>query len=136
LGLCFRCGDKFFLGHKCKLKGIYELEENDLTDFENSDFIASLPDSNTDSHSNDNALISRCSSPISAVHKTLKFQGQIGNVDMIAMLDSGSTHSFINPSLVQSLALTTTQTLPLTLLTASDNKLTTATIWLQLEFKF
>jgi Ty3 transposon capsid-like protein len=106
LGLCFRCGDKFFLGHKCKLKGIHILEENDSPELDDIVYTDSLLDDNTQT-TIDQPLITMCTSSIPFLHKTLKFQGQIRETAIIAMLDSGSSHSFINPSLVASLSLPT-----------------------------
>jgi hypothetical protein len=35
MGLCFKCGDKFFSGHKCKIKALHLLEGEELSDNDN-----------------------------------------------------------------------------------------------------
>jgi hypothetical protein len=51
------------------------------------------------------AVIIMCTSYLATKHKTLKIQGHIGHLTVIAMIDSGSIHSFIHPTIVQSLSL-------------------------------
>lgn len=46
-------------------------------------------------------------------HRTMKLEGSIGQFPIKAMLDSGSTHCFLNPSIAQQLNLPLTQTKPL-----------------------
>jgi Retroviral aspartyl protease len=132
LSLCFRCGDRYFSGHKCKGKGLHIIEEEEdlVTDISVHDSssvkICYPPD--------DQALITMCSSQMGSKHTTLKFKGQIGTLNVIAMLDSGSTHSFISPTIVQIMNLPLTILTPLTVVTASGTKLTTSHICGQLQF--
>jgi Retroviral aspartyl protease len=74
-----------------------------------------------------------CASQLQSKHKTLKFQGQIGQLAVMAMIDSGSTHSFINPTIVQILDLPTTSA-TLTVITVSGIKLTSSLLCSQLQF--
>jgi Retroviral aspartyl protease len=52
----------------------------------------------------------------------------------MAMVDSGSTHSFINLTIVQILELPTISSTPLTVVTASGVKLTSSLLYSQLHF--
>jgi Retroviral aspartyl protease len=51
------------------------------------------------------------------------------------MVDSDSTHSFINPTIVSTLSLPTVTSFSLTIITASGNKLSTNTLCEQQEFQ-
>jgi Retroviral aspartyl protease len=68
-------------------------------------------------------------------HNTLLFQGTIQNLDIIAMIDSGSTYSFIHPSIVNSLELPTSLAKLLSIITASGAKLSTDKVYSQLSFQ-
>ncbi|KAJ4817704.1 polyprotein [Rhynchospora pubera] len=68
-------------------------------------------------------------------HKTLKYKGLIGPIPICALVDSGSTHSFINPSIVQQLALPTSVTIPLSIKIADGSKLNTDTVCEDLAFQ-
>jgi RNase H-like domain found in reverse transcriptase/Aspartyl protease len=59
-------------------------------------------------------------------HKTSKFKGKIKHIDIIAMVDSGSTHSFINPSIVHTLSIPTLLSYPITVTTASGAQMSQA----------
>jgi Retroviral aspartyl protease len=136
LSLCYCCRDKFFPGHKCKTKGIHLLEEED----DSPDFLDhsldNLAQSPYDVVFNDNqSLISMCAFNNSSKHNTFNFQGQIGNLNIIAMVDSDSTHSFINPTIVSTLSLPTVTSFSLTIITASGNKLSTNILCEQQEFQ-
>jgi hypothetical protein len=73
LRLCYRCGDKFFLGHKCKTKGIHVMEEDSLSEIDDRSQEISLAPNNADLVSDTNAMISMCASHNSIKYKTLKF---------------------------------------------------------------
>jgi Retroviral aspartyl protease len=70
------------------------------------------------------ALITLCTSSTTSKHRTLKFQGSINHLAILAIIYSGSTHSFINPNIVQKLSLAIIASDFLTVVTASGAKLT------------
>jgi Retroviral aspartyl protease len=136
LGLCFKCGAKFYPGHKCNFKGIHLLEGDELDINEQMQSIEEPSDSElTKIASLDTAVITLCAATPSPNHSTLLFQGKIQNLDIIAMIDNGSTHSFIHPSIINSLHLQTSSTKLLSVSTASGTQLSTDTIYPQLVFK-
>lgn len=111
-GLCLKCGTKYHQGHKCTNRAIHALvaangegngqekldqfEFNLDEDIEEEGAIMTLGDPNGEGH-----------------HRTMKLEGSIGQFPIKAMLDSGSTHCFLNPSIAQQLNLPLTQTKPL-----------------------
>jgi Retroviral aspartyl protease len=80
------------------------------------------------------AIITICASNNTTNHNTLQFKGQVGSIDIITMVDSGSTHSFINPSIIQLLSLPITTSQLLTVTTANGSKLSTNQLCVQLKF--
>ncbi|KAJ1700090.1 hypothetical protein LUZ63_008602 [Rhynchospora breviuscula] len=125
LGLCFYCGDKYNQGHKCQKRKLLMLE---AVEMEEDDSIYELPmtDDNVE-HSDEPVLehgdISMCTPHDCPGSQTLKFKGYIQHKPVIALLDSGSTHSFIHPSIVSCLQLTTLPATSMIVKTASGSKL-------------
>jgi Aspartyl protease len=134
LGLCFRCGERYFVGHKCQNKGLHVLEDEELLCTKELSLEETSHELHDHTLDNTQGLITMCASQLQSKHKTLKFQGQIGQLAVLAMIDSGSTHSFINPTIVQILDLPTTSATPLTVITASGVKLTSSLLCSQLQF--
>jgi Ty3 transposon capsid-like protein/Retroviral aspartyl protease len=125
LGLCFKCGDKIFPGHKCKPQGILVLENEETCDDNTYSHDAELSQHITNVPDIDQAVITMCAAHASCKHRTFRLQGQIGSTSILAMIDSGNTHSFINPTIVQLLSLPTVKCETLTVITASGTRLTT-----------
>ncbi|KAJ4770480.1 polyprotein [Rhynchospora pubera] len=65
---------------------------------------------------------------------SMRFKGQIGKLPVYALLDSGSTHSFVNPTVIRKLGLTTTQTNPMVVIVANGEKMVTDTKCTALKF--
>jgi Retroviral aspartyl protease/Reverse transcriptase (RNA-dependent DNA polymerase) len=135
LRLCFRCGEKYFAGHKCKHKGLHILEEDIQAEQEDPTVDVNGHFSADDELLEDQAIITMCASQFSSNHKTIKLQGHIRHLEITAMVDSGSTHSFIHPSIVQLLSLPTIIFEPLTVITASGAKLTAHHLCAQLQIE-
>lgn len=96
-GLCFRCDDKWGPSHRCKSKVLLllgvdedapEIDTDDSQSEDVSDDISSL-------HALSSQLLGR-SLRVSGVYSAHQFQ---------ILIDSGSTHNFINPALVERLGL-------------------------------
>lgn len=73
--------------------------------------------------------------------RTFKFKGYIGNIPVCALIDSGSTHidsgsthSFINPDIAQTLQLTTTQTDPMMVTIANGTQMNCTQVCKNLKF--
>lgn len=65
----------------------------------------------------------------------LKFKGSLNEVPICALIDSGSTHSFVNPSVVLLSQIKTVPTTPMVVRTASGTKLLSESKCEQLKFK-
>lgn len=51
--------------------------------------------------STEEAMVSMHATSSNPKLKTMKFQGQLGKRPVYALLDSGSTHSFVDPAVLQ-----------------------------------
>ncbi|KAL2461068.1 Uncharacterized protein Adt_44488 [Abeliophyllum distichum] len=57
------------------------------------------------------------------VHKTIRIPGKVRGRNIYILIDSGSTHSFIDDKLVQALGFQTDKSRPLTVTVANGQKL-------------
>jgi hypothetical protein len=104
LGQCFKCGDKFMPGHKCIAKGLNMIEgqeEEEFMDAATGNNSAELaPDSKIEEYGLSlNALADNYA------HNTIRIRGSYQGRDLIILIDSGSTHSFIDASVARELQL-------------------------------
>jgi len=104
LGQCFKCGDKFMPGHKCIVKGLHMIEGREEEEFmdattgNNSTEMA--PDSKIEEYGLSlNALADNYA------HNTIQIRGSYQDRDLIILIDSGSTHSFMDANVAGELQL-------------------------------
>jgi RNase H-like domain found in reverse transcriptase/Reverse transcriptase (RNA-dependent DNA polymerase)/Integrase zinc binding domain/Retroviral aspartyl protease/Integrase core domain/Retrotransposon gag protein/Chromo (CHRromatin Organisation MOdifier) domain len=100
LGQCFKCGERYYPGHQCKVKlqmlmGSIDGEVEEVVSPENFNSQEPVMD-----HAEE-AIVSMHATSNSPVSNTMRFKGFIGTVPVFALIDSGSTHSFVNPSVLQ-----------------------------------
>jgi len=89
-GQCYFCPEKFTKDHKCARKGVFLLE---------------LEDGEGSSEGDDTVSISlHALTGITAAH-TMKLHVQVASVALVTLLDSGSTHNFINADIASKLGL-------------------------------
>ncbi|KAJ3709255.1 hypothetical protein LUZ61_012960 [Rhynchospora tenuis] len=126
LGLCYWCGEKYRQGHKCQKKKLHLLEATEVEEGECSTNIENKVDFHIQEMAEEGyeqADISMCSPQGMEGTQTLKFKGVIKQLPILALIDSGSTHSFIHPSVVHLIELPTIPSPPMLVKTASGSKL-------------
>ncbi|GJS57063.1 retrotransposon gag domain, retroviral aspartyl protease [Tanacetum coccineum] len=101
-GECFRCGDKYGPGHRCKTGTFKVLEANE--DVEES-FTTEL--TNLDSDREETAEISLHAILGKTHPTTMKVHGMLHSTEVLILIDGGSTHNFISDVLVNELKLAT-----------------------------
>nr|ACY01928.1 hypothetical protein [Beta vulgaris] len=106
-GLCFRCDEKWAIGHRCKKKELsillgHEEEEEEYGSLMENIQPAHPDDSQLEIHSPEISLnsVMGISSP-----KTLKMEGTIYGQKVIVMVDPGATHNFISLDTVRRLQI-------------------------------
>jgi uncharacterized coiled-coil protein SlyX len=96
-GLCYNCDEKFRPGHKCKSLTLFLIDGNDYCD---EDMDCS-PDSNAIQHPEISLhAIAGATNP-----ETMRVTGYYHNKPLYILLDSGSTHNFLDPSVASKLNL-------------------------------
>ncbi|KAJ4753527.1 polyprotein [Rhynchospora pubera] len=127
LGLCYWCGEKYHQGHKCQKKKLHLLEASEMaegecsTDVEGDDSGINIQEIGEGGY--EQADISMCSPQGFYGSQSLKFKGFIKQIPILALIDSGSTHSFIHPSIVHLNEVPTIPSPPMLVKTASGSKL-------------
>ena len=95
MGLCYNCDEPYVQGHKCQR--LFYLEV--------TDYLVEEPESDDDEQTSA-AGADRPTIPLSAIagirtEDTMQVYVQVGNVQCVALLDSGSTHTFISSSVAR-----------------------------------
>ncbi|KAL8123138.1 hypothetical protein AgCh_011216 [Apium graveolens] len=105
-GLCFRCDDKWMIGHRCRKKELSVLlmsdDEGEEVDGVNSNPIL-CPAEEFVPEVSLNSVIG-LSNP-----KIMKLRGLIGEELVVVMVDPGATHNFLSLPLVEKLKIPMTQ---------------------------
>lgn len=101
-GLCFRCDDKWSLGHRCRRRELSVL----LVHGEDEINGTCDEDSGEIQHSE------ICLNSVLGITnpKTLIMKGEVQGSEVIVMIDPGATHSFISPYVVHRLGLSLNNT--------------------------
>jgi hypothetical protein len=98
-GLCFNCDEKFVLGHRCTklfvIEGIYTTEE----EWDETDPVE------IEDKQEDEPVISLYALTGTPSPQTMWVQGALGKLSMTVLMDSGSTHNFINTEVAKRLGL-------------------------------
>ena len=98
-GLCFNCDEKFALGHRCKK--LFFIERCWLKE-DSGDGIGDIEEKE-DSNELEISLHAMASSP---TPQTMQIHGVINQQSLVVLINSGSTHNFIEESLAEKLGLT------------------------------
>ncbi|XP_078157488.1 uncharacterized protein LOC144553264 [Carex rostrata] len=137
LGLCFKCDEKWYQGHRCQVKALHNIEVDDKekcdlnpteqTDQQDTSEFADF----IEYEEGEQAVVNLCNGEYNS---SMTFKGKIGTIPICALMDSGSTHSFIHPNLVHNLNLEITKSNPLTVRVANGNKMQTSEVCKNLKF--
>lgn len=119
-GECFWCPEKYSPTHNCKFKHLYVLEigvEEEVGECSNSSEMEGV-----DPQISIHALMGVPS------FSTMKVIGTIGTRQLQILIDSGSTHNFLNSSLAEKLKCPTKQLPAMSITVANGNKLPCTTL--------
>lgn len=117
-GLCFGCDEKYFRGHVCKKKQIFMLEaEEEEEIFEDTQQELLQGDTQEEFQISLHAL-----SGIQS-YRTMRIIGQIKKKMLHILIDSGSTHNFLDPKIAKTTGVESQPTNPLTVVVADGTKI-------------
>ncbi|KAH7560795.1 hypothetical protein JRO89_XS10G0104300 [Xanthoceras sorbifolium] len=100
-GLCFNCDEKFKLGHRCKTPQLLLLEANAAKD-------AELANESEDA----SPIVEISLKALTGLspQNTMRLKGSIKKYSVTILVDSGSTHNFLNPTLAKQCGCKVTST--------------------------
>ncbi|KAL5720791.1 hypothetical protein ACHQM5_013426 [Ranunculus cassubicifolius] len=98
-GLCYTCDEQYSFGHKCKQKQVYmiatagEFEEESCAATDNTQSSDLIP---VDKEGDKSIEISLNALSGNASYQTLQLQGKVSNRLLTMLVDTGSTHNFLD----------------------------------------
>ncbi|KAF8369296.1 hypothetical protein HHK36_032691 [Tetracentron sinense] len=102
-GLCYNCDEKFAPGHQCKVQKLF-LMDGILSD-ENLDVrieeTADVDDEGGCEDPTPQPEISLHAIVGSQTPQTMRVKGRLGKTQIMVLVDSGSTHNFLNPNIAR-----------------------------------
>jgi hypothetical protein len=122
MGECFKCGDKFQLGHKCaKSVPLHVVEE--LLQVMQSGSDSDSEDSSFDSSDSESLMMLSAHATAGTTHsKSIRLQGTVQGKQVLILVDSGSTGSFISQYAADQLALLVAKVSKVTVTVADGGK--------------
>lgn len=126
LGLCYLCNEKWSRGHKCKEKKLYMLVADEGDEGEDTEE-APLTSENVElSPGNTQGLFEISLQALSGSmhYSTMKLRGSIKNKPVMILVDSGSTHSFIDSHFSERIGLQLSDSKPFEVMVTNGERLT------------
>nr|ADX31265.1 unknown [Triticum aestivum] len=102
-GLCFKCGERWGQGHQCGPTVQLHVVEELLELLQADQGVPVVPD--PDSDEDVLMCISKGATTGQTTPRTVRLLGQIGGQEMLILVDSGSSHSFLSDTVVARLQL-------------------------------
>lgn len=102
-GLCYNCDEKFSPGHRCKVQKLYLMEGNWPVESIDEPTIETAVEQADDlpDHQEDTPEISFHAIAGSTTPQTMQMKGSLGRHPLVILIDSGSTHNFLDPKVVK-----------------------------------
>ncbi|OMO86983.1 Integrase, catalytic core [Corchorus capsularis] len=112
-GLCIWCQAKYSPGHKCYKSQLYSIGGQDGEDDSNLDFLVEELPEGAESNEFNSEVLESVEQPIISLHaiygtsgyQTMRICCTIKHHSLIILIDSGSTHNFIDGNVVKKLGL-------------------------------
>jgi Retrotransposon gag protein len=129
--LCFKCEEKYFLIHQCKVKVQMSMGQDESIEGANTkvDHVPSSEDMEPEE-----AIVSLYASHSNPKQTIMRFKGKIGNKPVCALIDSGSTHSFVDPAVLNGQSIVIEDTHPLIVMVANGVRMVTYSKWGSIVF--
>lgn len=125
-GLCMTCGEKWSMQHKCPEKVSLHVLEEVINVMKPADSDADSKDDSSSKDEEVEQVFSLSSAAIEGIQgrKTIRMHGMVNNHDILILLDSGSSCTFISTKTVDMLRCPVTAVTPVSVTVANGNKVT------------
>ncbi|KAI8559421.1 hypothetical protein RHMOL_Rhmol04G0172600 [Rhododendron molle] len=117
-GLCFGCDEKYYKGHVCKKKQLFKIAAED----EEDEFLEAQQELVQDDIHEEFQISVHALSGVQS-YRTMRVKGFINEVDVSILIDSGSTHNFLDPGVAKKTSVRVLPTNPLTVVVADGTKI-------------
>ncbi|XP_019171199.1 PREDICTED: uncharacterized protein LOC109166765 [Ipomoea nil] len=125
---CFKCFESWKPGHKCKGPTFHLIEEDEGYD---QDYVEQAePETNKEE-----AEVSLCAMVVGEGMHTIKLLGFVQRQKILILVDSGSTHSFLDPKLLSQLRKDPVKASPLTVTIANGEQVRSDSVCLGLNWE-
>nr|GMD34100.1 Transposon Ty3-G Gag-Pol polyprotein [Ipomoea batatas] len=104
-GLCFHCDQKYSQGHRCKGRFLLLIGDEEEPDMDAELVVGEEDPTNVEFNAGDVFMLNTMTG--SGNPRSLRLVGKIKHSPCLVLIDSGSTHNFINPDIVEKLKLPT-----------------------------
>ncbi|XP_027066512.1 uncharacterized protein [Coffea arabica] len=138
-GLCYRCGEKFGAGHRCRTGNLncLDLEEGEETDFED----AEVEQEENTGRVGELAEVSLNTLNDAMSRKSIILRGNMGGLPIKILVDTGASNSFIHFGLAKALYLPHCEVTPFTITLADGTDITSGAVcpgvqWLIQDYQF
>ncbi|KAJ3701444.1 hypothetical protein LUZ61_005149 [Rhynchospora tenuis] len=137
-GLCVKCDAKWHPGHQCA-KTVHMLMGHEVDKIEGEFEVMYEDDSAggepvVEQEPIEEAVISLFTANDARKVKNMKFKGLVGKMPVCALIDSGSTNSFINPAILEAQNVSITKTTPMSVIVANGERMATDSVCNALTF--
>ncbi|KAL2249963.1 UNVERIFIED_CONTAM: Transposon Ty3-G Gag-Pol polyprotein [Sesamum indicum] len=131
--LCYNCDEVFVPGHKCKVRYSYVLmNEEEVKAYEEDN---GQLEEQTEGVEEEDVTVSIHAMCESIGNGTLRIKGQVNGREIHILIDSGSTHSFIDEKVVRALNLETEEVTPMKVSVVDGYKLVSQKLCPMLEWE-
>lgn len=117
-GECYHCPEKYYVDHNYTSKGVFLLETDD--------------DMDEDAKAED-LVISLYALTDIDINNTMKLQVQVNDLTLVALVDTGSTHTFIREAVASQLGLHVAPRLELYIKVANGDSVTSSGVYPKLR---
>ncbi|KAG7944870.1 hypothetical protein I3843_15G125100 [Carya illinoinensis] len=103
-GLCYYCDERFQSGHKCNKSKLFLLEGMKIEEIEDEEIDESMAilnlEESKEGEEEKGELLGISLNALAGAYalKTMRIAGVINKISVITLIDTGSTHSFIDPN--------------------------------------
>ncbi|KAH7572791.1 hypothetical protein JRO89_XS03G0015000 [Xanthoceras sorbifolium] len=122
-GLCFNYNERFTPGHKCQVPQLLILEGHTHTDGITCDEVVKEPTNTKEIKEIKEPEITLLALTRWTIPRTMRINTKIGSHEVVALIDSGSTHNFISDRIASMFCLPATPTKPFTVRVANGEQL-------------